>query len=84
MRFAGPGPCTPVILVTSKFHTRRARVIWNLIGEKDALVIVRYTPEESYDAARWWSTSTDALATFKELFGILNARAGFPISPRER
>jgi uncharacterized SAM-binding protein YcdF (DUF218 family) len=83
LRFAGPALQAPLILVTSKFHTRRTRVIWNLTAGKDAPAIVRYTAEEPYDAARWWSNSADALATFKELFGILNARAGFPISPRE-
>lgn len=82
LHFVGPGSRAPVILVTSKFHTRRTRVIWNLIAGK-APVIVRYTAEEDYDAARWWRNSTDALATIKELFGILNAWAGFPISPRE-
>lgn len=75
----------PVILVTSKYHARRVRVIWNLMTGKDAApAIVRYTPEEPYDAARWWSNTGDALATFRELFGIVNARAGFPIAPRDR
>jgi hypothetical protein len=47
-------------------------------------LIVRYSSAETYDAARWWSNSSDALATFKELFGILNALAGFPVEPRDR
>lgn len=82
LRYTGNDPHS-LILVTSKFHTRRARVIWDLTGRGRAPLIVRYAPDETYNAARWWSTSGDALATFKELFGILNARAGFPVQPRE-
>ena len=50
-------------LVTSKYHSRRVRVIWNAVA-RQRLATVRYTPEDPYDADRWWGTSTDALATF--------------------
>jgi hypothetical protein len=73
-----------VILVTSKVHTRRVRVIWNAFAPGSQMAIVRYTPLEPFDGRRWWRTTTDALATFREAFGILNAWAGFPIAPRER
>jgi uncharacterized SAM-binding protein YcdF (DUF218 family) len=77
------GKAPSLILVTSKYHARRVRVIWDLVSGGRAAAIVRFTAEESYDAAHWWNNSGDALATFKELFGILNARAGFPVQPRE-
>lgn len=82
LRFAGAGAGS-LILVTSKYHARRVRVIWNLVSGGRVPAIVRYTAEENYNAARWWSNSVDALATFRELFGIVNARAGFPVKPRE-
>lgn len=82
LRYAGSDQRDSVILVSSKAHTRRVRVVWDSIGGNRVAAIVRYTQEEPYDAARWWSNTSDALATFRELFGILNARAGFPIEPR--
>jgi uncharacterized SAM-binding protein YcdF (DUF218 family) len=84
LHYAGNSLRVPLILVSSKYHTRRLRVIWDKVNGKDAPLIVRYAPEEPYDAARWWSNTSDALSTFKELFGILNAKAGFPIEPRDR
>lgn len=72
----------PVIIVTSKFHTRRVRVLADRTGFSAAL-IVRFTPDDPFDPRVWWDTTTDAIAAFHEVFGILNAWAGFPISPRE-
>jgi uncharacterized SAM-binding protein YcdF (DUF218 family) len=73
-----------LILVSSKYHARRIRTIWNSVAPADVAVIVRYPAGDGFDAQRWWRTTTDALATFREAFGILNAWAGFPIAPRER
>jgi uncharacterized SAM-binding protein YcdF (DUF218 family) len=87
MRYAQAGSGSPLILVTSKFHTRRVRVIWNAMAHGRAgggVAILRYPPKEPFDAAHWWRTTTDAIVTFRETFGILNAWAGFPIAPRER
>jgi uncharacterized SAM-binding protein YcdF (DUF218 family) len=80
--YARARPAGPIILVTSKFHTRRVRVIWNAIAPGRA-AIVRYKSSDPFDPARWWRTTTDAAAAFHEAFGILNAWAGFPIAPRE-
>ena len=74
----------PVILVSSRSHTRRVRVIWNRVTPANRIAIVRYTPEDPFDAARWWHTTSDAIAAFREAFGIVNAWAGFPMAPRER
>ncbi|HWE50629.1 MAG TPA: ElyC/SanA/YdcF family protein [Bryobacteraceae bacterium] len=84
VRYSGSSLQAPLILVTSKYHARRLRVIWDKAIGKGVPLIVRYASEEPYDASRWWSNSGDALSTFKELFGILNAQAGFPIEPRDR
>jgi len=73
-----------VILVSSKYHARRMRTIWNSFSDAAPPAIVRYPYGEAFDGRRWWRTTTDALATFREAFGILNAWAGFPIAPRER
>ena len=73
-----------IIIVTSKQHTRRVRVIWNVVSGGNVKMAVRSTPKETYDEAHWWRTTTDAMATFREAFGIANAWAGFPVAPRER
>lgn len=83
LRYAQNGPSGPLIIVTSRAHSRRVRVIWNTMSA-DRLAMVRYTPRDRYNAAIWWHDSKDALETFRETFGILNAWAGFPIAPRER
>jgi uncharacterized SAM-binding protein YcdF (DUF218 family) len=69
-----------VIVVTSKPHTRRVRLIWNRRVGDDPQLIVRYSGE-AYDAAHWWRTSTDALDVVREWLGIANAWLGFPARP---
>jgi len=68
-----------VILVTSKPHSRRVRATWRaLIGEH---AIVRYGTSDPYNAHQWWRHTGDALAVSREVFGLLNVWAGFPVRP---
>ena len=70
-----------VILVTSKAHTRRVRAIWKAqVGEYPRAVI-RYASQDSYDAEHWWRTTRDALTVVRELLGLANVWAGFPVRP---
>jgi uncharacterized SAM-binding protein YcdF (DUF218 family) len=78
------GSHEPVILVSSRSHTRRVRVIWNMLTHGNQSAVVRYAESDPYDALHWWRTTTDALTTAREAFGIVNAWAGYPIAPRER
>jgi uncharacterized SAM-binding protein YcdF (DUF218 family) len=84
LRYAQSHTSGAVILVSSKFHARRLRVIWGQVAGKRRTAIVRFTPADPFDADGWWRTTSDALVTFRETFGIVNAWAGFPIAPRER
>jgi uncharacterized SAM-binding protein YcdF (DUF218 family) len=69
-----------VIVVTSKYHSRRVKVLWRaLIGDRPGL-IVRYTPNDPYEPARWWHNAEDMRSVWREWFGLLNAWAGFPVS----
>ena len=71
-----------VIIVTSKSHTRRVRATWRaIVGSPD--VVVRYAVLDRFDGARWWERTDDALAVSREVFGLLNVWAGFPLRPRE-
>jgi len=70
-----------VILVTSKVHTRRVRALWSRLSSRDGGAIVRGDAGDSYDAAHWWRSTTDALDVVREVLGLLNAWAGLPVRP---
>jgi uncharacterized SAM-binding protein YcdF (DUF218 family) len=70
-----------VIIVTSKPHTRRVRLIWNRRVGNDPRAIIRYASDDSFDAAHWWRRTQDALDVVREVLGIANALAGFPLHP---
>ena len=68
-----------VILITSNYHTRRVRTLWRVLAGDKPPAIVRYTPDEPFDAAHWWRDTADAWAVSREWFGLLNASARFPV-----
>lgn len=68
-----------VILVTSKYHTRRVKALWRALVGVHPEAIVRFAPGDPFEPDRWWRTSGDALAVSREWFGLLNAWAGFPV-----
>ncbi len=68
-----------VILVTSKYHARRVKVIWHALVGSRPEAIVRYTPDDPFEPRRWWRSTTDAMAVSREWFGLLNAWTGFPV-----
>jgi uncharacterized SAM-binding protein YcdF (DUF218 family) len=70
-----------VIIVTSKAHTRRVRYIWKHRIGGDPQLIVRYANDDTFDPEHWWRHSHDALEVVRELLGLANARAGFPLAP---
>ena len=70
-----------VIIVTTKAHTRRVRKLWQKLSGGRGRAIIRATPEDSFDPAHWWRTSTDALDVLREVLGLINAWAGLPLHP---
>jgi uncharacterized SAM-binding protein YcdF (DUF218 family) len=73
-----------VILVTSKPHSRRVRATWQAIVGPAPRAIVRYASEDPYDPAHWWRYTGDALSVSREVFGLMNVWAGFPVTPDGR
>ncbi len=70
-----------VILITPKAHSRRVRATWRaLIGDSHP-AIVRYATEDPFDPVRWWGRTRDAFAVWREVFGLMNVWAGFPLQP---
>ena len=68
-----------VIIITSKYHARRVKVIWHELVGNHPEAIVRYTQDDPFQAARWWRNTADAMAVSRECFGLLNAWARFPV-----
>jgi uncharacterized SAM-binding protein YcdF (DUF218 family) len=69
-----------VILVTSKPHTRRARLLWRKLAPAQSRVIVRAASQDPFDPRRWWRNSSDALDVVREVLGLMNAWAGLPLT----
>jgi uncharacterized SAM-binding protein YcdF (DUF218 family) len=70
-----------VIIVTSKVHTRRVRILWRRLGKPGGKGIIRAASDDPFEPGRWWRTSHDALDVVREVLGILNAWAGLPLRP---
>jgi uncharacterized SAM-binding protein YcdF (DUF218 family) len=70
-----------VIIVTSKVHSRRVRATWAAIVGVFPKAIVRYARDEPYGAGSWWRNTRDALDVSREVFGLMNVWAGFPVQP---
>jgi uncharacterized SAM-binding protein YcdF (DUF218 family) len=70
-----------VIIVTSKVHTRRVRILWRRLVRGRGQAIVRAASDDPFEPRRWWRTTGDALDVVRELLGILNAWAGMPLRP---
>jgi len=73
-----------VILVTSKPHSRRVRATWRALVGGIPRALVRYADSDPFDGHRWWEQTSDALAVSREVFGLMNVWAGFPVRPDQK
>jgi uncharacterized SAM-binding protein YcdF (DUF218 family) len=69
------------IIVTTKAHTRRVRMLWQRLGSERGAAIVRAAAEDPFDPRHWWRTTSDALDVVREVLGLMNAWAGLPLHP---
>lgn len=69
-----------VILVTSKPHTRRVRLLWRKLAPRNCCAMVHAASEDPFDPRHWWRTSGDALDVVREVLGLFNAWAGLPLT----
>ena len=69
----------PVILVTSKYHTRRTRLTWNYVTQGRSKAIVRVASQDPFDPTRWWRERRFVLAVVREYLGLVNYYAWFPV-----
>ena len=70
-----------IIIVTSKVHTRRVRLLWQRLGSGRGRARVRAASADSCDPRHWWRTSNDALDVVREVLGLMNTWAGLPLHP---
>jgi len=73
-----------VILVTSKSHSRRVKVLWHSLAGDHHQASVRYATRDPFQPARWWLNTADAMSVSREWFGLLNAWVGFPVKSERR
>jgi len=76
-----PGNNATVILVTTKAHTRRVRLLWQKLAPGRARALVRAASADPFDPRHWWRTSSSALDVVREFLGLLNTWAGLPLHP---
>ncbi len=72
---------TDVIIVTTKAHTRRTRLLWRKLRSGHRRAIVRAAASDPFDPQHWWHSTSDALEVVREILGLLNAWAGLPLHP---
>lgn len=72
----------PIIIVTSKTHARRVKVLWKALTGSAEGAIVRYTNDDPFRPDRWFKNTRDVNAVAREFFGVLNVWAGSPIRAR--
>jgi uncharacterized SAM-binding protein YcdF (DUF218 family) len=70
-----------VILVTTKVHTRRVRLLWHRLAPGQGWAIVRAASSDPFDPRHWWRTTGGALDVVREVLGLLNAWASLPLHP---
>jgi len=73
---AGSGP---LIIVTSKYHTRRVHLLWRWMTGGHIEALVRFSRDDPSTPDHWWRDASDAMSVTHEWLGILNAWAGFPV-----
>lgn len=73
----------PVILVTSKYHTRRTRLTWHYVTEGRSQPIVRAAAKDPFDPTRWWRERRFVLSVVREYLGLANYYAGFPVGTKD-
>ncbi len=74
------GASQPVVIITSKYHTRRLHVLWKKLAVNGSpRLIVRATRDDPFDPSAWWLDRRFALAVAREYLGLLHIWAGSPI-----
>jgi uncharacterized SAM-binding protein YcdF (DUF218 family) len=72
----------PVILVTSRFHTRRVGLTWAYLNGGQPRAIVRGARTDPFDPAGWWHDPGSVRAVLHELAGLIDLGLRWLLSER--
>jgi uncharacterized SAM-binding protein YcdF (DUF218 family) len=61
----------PVILVTSKAHSRRAGLVWSYVTGGQSRAIVRTATEDPFSPEGWWEDHRKAREVGQQYFGLV-------------
>ena len=75
-RFRQRYPGGTIILVTSRFHARRVKVIWRRIAGRSERACVRTAKDVSFVPEQWFTDKDHVSQVAHECFGLLNAWTG--------
>jgi uncharacterized SAM-binding protein YcdF (DUF218 family) len=70
----------PVVLVTSLFHTRRVRLVWDRVGGQERPGIVRSAQDHPASPDSWWLSPSSLGAVVHEYLGLLDWAVGSPLA----
>lgn len=65
-----------VILVTSKAHSRRVRLLWSETDDGSMEGAVRWSHADPFEPSRWWTNTEDGQKVLHELAGIVDVWVG--------
>jgi len=68
----------PVILVTSKYHTRRVSVLWRSTGQSVPRAIIRTPAADPFAPSSWWYDRRFVVRVAREYVGLVSARLPLP------
>ncbi len=68
---------SPVIVVTSKYHTLRTRVAWQHVSPGYSRAVVRPAGDDPFDPTRWWRERRFFFSVVREYLGLFNYYTGF-------
>ena len=72
----------PVILVTTKVHSRRAALIWQRVARDGSPGISHPTRYDPFDPSRWWRSRDMLLQVNRELPSLVNELLAYPLRDR--
>lgn len=70
-----------LIIVTSKYHTRRTRKIWGYLSDENITGIIHWARDDDpvFDTERWWKSRGSIRRLVNEYGGLVNYWLGFPL-----
>ncbi|MBI4445042.1 MAG: glycosyltransferase [Acidobacteria bacterium] len=77
----GPGS-RPIILVSSKAHTRRVTLTWRFVSAGKRKGIVRPARRDPFDPDQWWRQRRFVMEAVREYLGIVHYWIGYPVPAR--